>query len=66
MLKTVGYLVSAVSVFLLAAVSWSSASKNPVLVGCLLLGAASSITGMLLRWLSFLAEQRQKRSEAES
>ena len=60
MLKGMGYLISTVSVVLLAIVSWSSASRSPLLVACLLLGAAASIAGMFCRWLTYEIEKRQE------
>lgn len=59
-IKGAGYLVSTVSVILLATVSWKGASQNPVLSACLLAGAATSIIGMCLRWASYVIEKRQK------
>ncbi len=59
-IKTLGYLVSSLSVFLLAIVSWDSAQKSAVLVACLLAGAATSIIGMACRWLSYEIEKRQQ------
>jgi hypothetical protein len=59
-LKSLGYLTST-SVFLLAAVSWSSAQKSTLLTGLLLGGAATSIIGMFCRWLSYEIEKRQKK-----
>ncbi|WP_155772408.1 MULTISPECIES: hypothetical protein [Mesorhizobium] len=60
MLKGVGYLISTLSVVLLAIVSWKSASQSPLLVACLLGGAASSIAGMFCRWLTYEIERRQE------
>jgi hypothetical protein len=60
MLKGMGYLISTVSVVLLAIVSWSSASKSLVLTACLLGGAASSIVGMFCRWLTYEIEKRRE------
>ncbi|RRH94980.1 hypothetical protein EH240_25940 [Mesorhizobium tamadayense] len=60
LLKGMGYLVSTISVALLAVVSWSSASQSPVLTACLLGGAATSIVGMFCRWLSYEIEKRQE------
>lgn len=60
-LKSLGYLTSTASVFLLAAVSWSSAQKSTLLTGLLLGGAAISIIGMFCRWLSYEIEKRQKK-----
>ncbi|MEI9431082.1 hypothetical protein [Mesorhizobium sp. Cs1299R1N3] len=59
LLKGVGYLISTASVVLLAIVSWSSASESPLLVVCLLVGAAASVIGMFCRWLSYEIEKRQ-------
>ena len=59
-LKGIGYLISTVSVVLLAIVTWKSASQDPLLVVCLLGGAGTSIAGMCLRWASYVIETRQK------
>ncbi|MDX8480728.1 hypothetical protein RFN28_19975 [Mesorhizobium sp. VK24D] len=61
-LKGMGYLISTVSVLLLAIVSWSSASKDLLLTACLLAGATTSIVGMFCRWLSYEIEKRQEES----
>lgn len=66
LLKGTGYLISTVSVILLAIVSWSSASQSPLLVACLLGGAATSTAGMFCRWLSYQIEKRQEEREAHS
>ena len=58
LLKGIGYLISTISVILLAIVSWSSASQNSLLVACLLGGAATSVAGMFCRWLSYQIEKR--------
>ncbi|TIT88674.1 MAG: hypothetical protein E5W55_26085, partial [Mesorhizobium sp.] len=60
LLKGTGYLVSTVSVVLLAIVSWSNASKDLLLTACLLAGAATSVVGMFCRWLSYEIEKRQE------
>ncbi|MGX8012849.1 hypothetical protein ACVDG8_029730 [Mesorhizobium sp. ORM8.1] len=60
LLKGIGYLISTGSVMLLAIVSWSSASQNPLLTACLLSGAATSVTGMFCRWLSYEIEKRRE------
>ena len=59
-LKGLGYLISTVSVILLVIVSWSRASQSPLLIACLLGGAATSIVGMFCRWLSYEIEKRRK------
>ncbi|TPI29578.1 hypothetical protein FJW08_17035 [Mesorhizobium sp. B3-2-1] len=60
LLKGVGYLISTLSVVLLAIVSWSSASKSPLLTTCLLVGATTSIAGMFCRWLTYEIEKRRE------
>ena len=57
-LKGAGYLVSAGSVLLLGAVSWSSASRQPWLLAALVAGMALSIVGMALRWISHRHDRR--------
>ena len=56
-IKTVGYLISSVSVMLLGMVSWKAASANPLLLACLLGGMALSVLGMILRWISYQLEE---------
>jgi hypothetical protein len=56
-IKTLGYLISTVSVALLGIVSWKSASKDPLLAACLIVGMISSIVGMVLRWSSYALEK---------
>lgn len=58
LIKSGGYGVSTLSVFLLAAPSWQNASKSPLLMACLVAGMAASIAGMGLRWLSYWREKR--------
>jgi hypothetical protein len=58
-IKSLGYLVSTVSVILLAIVSWQSASKETFLAICLIVGAATSIIGMALRWSSYVIEKHR-------
>ncbi|MBZ9774837.1 hypothetical protein [Mesorhizobium sp. CO1-1-8] len=60
LLKGIGYLISTGSVALLAIVSWSSAPKSPVLIACLIGGAALSIIGMFCRWLTYQIEKRRQ------
>jgi biotin transporter BioY len=59
-IKTCGYLVSTVSVILLATVAWPGASKEPLLATALVVGATASVVGMGLRWLSYWIEERRK------
>ena len=58
MFKTSGYLVSTVSVILLAIVAWKGAKDDPLMVTLLILGALTSVTGMLFRWISFLRDEK--------
>ncbi|WP_143750500.1 MULTISPECIES: hypothetical protein [unclassified Mesorhizobium] len=60
-LKGIGYVVSMVSVILLAVVSWKSASQDPLLAACLFGGAATSIAGMCCRWTSYAIEKRRNK-----
>ena len=60
-IKTCGYIISTVSVALLGFVSWQSASKHTALLVCLILGMASSMAGMFLRWLSYVLEEHRGR-----
>lgn len=60
MLKTLGYLVSSVSVLLLGLAAWDGVKDKPPLLACLVAGMAASIVGMLLRWLQFRKEKREK------
>jgi hypothetical protein len=68
-LKGIGYLVSIVSVFLLAVPALKSAQENVLMAVCLVLGMTASIAGMGIRWLSHLRQQskiREVRREARS
>jgi len=64
-IKSTGYLVSTLSVVLLGVVSWKSASEERWLVVCLSAGMATSVAGMVLRWLSYDLQQRRKRQGKE-
>ena len=59
-LQGLGYLVSIFSVLLLGAVAWSAASDEPLMLVALVLGMATSIAGMGLRWRSMLVQQRKQ------
>jgi hypothetical protein len=56
-IKTSGYLISSVSVMVLGAVAWKSASKDPVLLACLIVGMLLSVIGMICRWISYQMEE---------
>ena len=67
-LKGYGYLVSIVSVFLLAVPALKSAKESPLMAACLILGMVASIIGMGIRWLADLKQKskiREVRREAE-
>jgi hypothetical protein len=59
-LKGAGYFVSSLSVLLLGIVAWDGASKHPPLLVCLIVGMAASVVGMLLRWISFKRDEKEK------
>jgi hypothetical protein len=58
MFKTIGYVISSFSVVLLGIVSWKSAVETPSLMLPLIAGMATSILGMLMRWISFVRDER--------
>ncbi|HEY0311673.1 MAG TPA: hypothetical protein VGC56_04180 [Allosphingosinicella sp.] len=58
-IKSNGYLLSILSVFLLAIPSLKSAKEQPLLLACLIAGAATSILGMVLRWIADKKTQRK-------
>lgn len=62
-LKGAGYLVSTLSVFLLALVSWANAQKSLLLTICLITGAATSIVGMFCRWITYQIEKNQRKED---
>jgi hypothetical protein len=51
-LKGNGYLISILSVFLLALPPLKSAKGDPVVLACIAVGALLSIAGMGLRWIA--------------
>ena len=59
-MKGVGYLVSSVSVLLLAVSPLKTAMKDPLLFFCLGAGVILSILGMVLRYLSHRRDQQEK------
>lgn len=60
LLKSMGYLVSILSVLLLGAVAWESVADDAAMRACLILGMLTSISGMGLRWTSFFVDQRER------
>jgi len=57
--KGYGYLVSIVSVVLLMIPPLKSAKEDPLILLCLLAGAALSVAGMAMRWLADRQTQRR-------
>jgi hypothetical protein len=57
--KGYGYLVSIVSVLLLMIPPMKSAKDDPVILFCLIAGAALSVVGMYMRWLADRKTQRR-------
>lgn len=51
-LKGNGYLISILSVLLLALPPLKSAKGDPLVLGCIAVGALLSIAGMALRWVA--------------
>ena len=51
-LKGNGYLISILSVFLLALPPLKSAKGDPIVLACIAIGALLSIAGMGLRWIA--------------
>jgi hypothetical protein len=58
-LKGHGYLVSIVSVLLLAIPALKGAKDSPVMLACLAAGALFSVAGMGLRWIADRKTQRR-------
>ena len=58
--KSIGYTISILSVLLLGAAAWNNMADNPATRLLLILGMATSIGGMLLRWLSYEQEHKAK------
>jgi len=51
-IKEHGYLISILSVFLLAYPPLKSAKGDPLVLACIVIGAVLSIAGMALRWIA--------------
>jgi hypothetical protein len=65
--KAIGYLVSIVSVFFLGAIAWPKSGDPWWHVPALILGMASSITGMGCRYLAHLQQRREiQKAKAEA
>jgi hypothetical protein len=63
-LKSIGYLVSSLSVVLLGVGAYPGAAKAGLTLA-LFAGMAASLLGMGLRWLSYEIEERQKSPPSE-
>ncbi len=57
--KSAGYVISSVSVFLLGVVAWEAADETWMRV-LVVAGAAASILGMILRWITYREDKRQR------
>ena len=65
--KGLGYLVSIVSVFLLGAIAWPSASEPRWHIWVLIAGMATSICGMAFRYKAHLDQQKElRKTKAEA
>jgi membrane protein DedA with SNARE-associated domain len=60
-LKGFGYLVSTLSVLLLGAGAFRSASEEPLLLLCLVAGIVTAIVGMWLRYFSYKRDEHEQK-----
>lgn len=58
-LTGIGYVLSIVSVALLAWVAWPAAGGNRGLMGAIIAGSVLSVVGMALRWAAHIAQNRK-------
>jgi uncharacterized protein (DUF2062 family) len=63
--KGIGYMVSSVSVLLLAVSPLKTALEEPLLLACLVGGVVLSILGMALRYLSHRRDKLERDRERE-
>jgi hypothetical protein len=66
LLKTVGYIISTISVAMLGLVAWAATDQNPAMRMFLLIGMGASIAGMLLRWLSYQIDAKEGAASASA
>ena len=66
LLKTIGYLISTLSVILLGIVSWQATVSEPGLRIALIAGMLSSVLGMACRWLSYVTDKKLPHGVAAS
>ena len=59
-----GYIISILSVLLLGAAAWQQAARENLTLVLLLLGMATSIVGMLMRFIVHRREQAEKERAA--
>jgi len=59
-LKLFGYAVSCVSVICLGIVSWSGGSAKLVMLALLIIGMATSVVGMAMRFWAYFREKQQE------
>ena len=60
MLKLFGYAVSCVSVLCLGIVSWSGAAEKPLMLAMLIIGMATSVLGMFMRFWAYVREKQRE------
>ncbi len=66
LLKTVGYLISTLSVAMLGLVAWASTDGDETMRTMLLIGVGASIAGMFLRWLSYQVREKEQEANASA
>jgi uncharacterized BrkB/YihY/UPF0761 family membrane protein len=59
-----GYLLSIISVALLAWVAWPAPDEDRALVGAVIAGAVLSVVGMAMRWAAHLIVHRKIEEDA--
>lgn len=64
-MKGIGYLISTVSVLLLATVAWQSTVQDQQLRIYLVAGVVTAIIGMIFRYASHERDRRERASLAE-
>ncbi len=58
-IKSIGYVISSISVALLGIVAWEAADEG-WMRPLVLVGVLASIVGMALRWLTYREDKRQR------
>jgi hypothetical protein len=66
LLKTVGYIISTMSVAMLGLVAWASTDHDPTMRTFLLIGMGASVAGMFLRWLSYQVDAKEGTASASA